>query len=226
LHPLSNEAKIKMKYVVFAPANLSPEEMVVASQANEDGIAAHGAEFAGITNPVAILSGQRSVVSGKIAAETAMAFALKELTKQKHTESDKLGGLVLQNANFVDTIAIADPINGDTIANQAGFNAKHGATHTATTPPASTHFSVAIGVHIGEVNLHCDAIHGFGTITYKYYYSLNVTVFDWVLGDAGGNSMILHGQETDVPIAYKVVGSNVNGAGADSAVIIKTLPKA
>lgn len=215
-----------MKYVKFDPSHLSPENMVKASQANEDGISGHAVEFAGITNSVLVLSTQRGVLSGKIAAEAAMTFSLKELVKQKHTESDKLGGLVLQNANFVDTLAIADPINGDTIANQGGFDAKHGATHTGDVPPASEHFSVAVGIHIGETDLHCDAIHGYGKITYKYYYSLNVTDFSWVLGDAGVNSMILKAMETGVPIAYKVVGSNVNGPGADSAIIIKTLPKA
>lgn len=215
-----------MKYVKFSPSTMSPAKMVLAASANETGFTNNALLFTGAPWTVINIAAQRVIVSGKITAENDAALALAEIIKEKFIETDKLGQMLLGNASFVDTKAIADPVHGDSIANKGGYPARHGAVHTDAVPPASEHFSVAIGIHLGEADLHCDAIKEFGDITYKYWYSLNVTSYVWVLGDAGKNSMTLKALPIDVPIAFKVVGSNLNGPGYDSAIIVKTLPKA
>ena len=215
-----------MDTVKFAPSHLSPEEVVVACKANEDGMTLNSGLFPSPPFASSVQAGKRVILSGIISLETSLINQLKTCRELKATTGHDLGQDVLQNAGYVDGICIANPASGAEIAAKGGFDSKKDAVHTEAVPPASTHFSVAIGVHLTEADLHCDAIHGFGKITYKYYYSYNVTTFAWVLGDAGTNSMTLTGLTVDVPIAFKVVGSNDNGAGKDSAIIIKTLPKA
>ena len=205
---------------------MNPAAIVKACKANEDGFALNSGEFPAPPFAPSVQAGKRVILSGLIANETSLVNQLKTCREQIASKSHDLGLDILQNAGYADGICIATPADGPANAAKAGFPVKQAASKTEAVPPASNHFSVAVGVHIGDVDMHCDAIHGFGKITYKYYYSLNVTNFAWVLADAGTNSMTLVGQPTDIPIAYKVVGSNDNGAGADSAIIIKTLPKA
>ena len=215
-----------MKFVLFGASVLNPAGMVLAATRNESGFTTNATFFVGAPYLPVAVAAQRVIVTGKITAEAIAILAAAELTKEKLVETEKLGAMLTSNASFVDIKAIADPANGDAIANKGGYDAKEGAVHHEDVPIATAHFSVAAGVLLGEANLHCDVIKNYGGITYKYYYSLNVATPVWVLGDAGTNSMTLHALPTGVPIAFKVVGNNINGPGTSSAVIVKTLPTA
>lgn len=211
-----------MKFVLFSPSHLTPDEMRHQSTQTEDGLTNNALVFTAPPKTSLQLKTQRLIVEAKQQAQKDAALLFAQTSKELATETETLGNLLLQDGTYVDTIALATPATGADIANKGGYAARHPAVHGINPPAAPQGFSVSTGDNTGEADVHWDKVAG--SDLYKVSYSLNTVTPVWVLGDSVKiTKATLTSLPTGVPILFMVTAHNTNGDSAPSATVQKNL---
>jgi hypothetical protein len=204
-----------MDVVKFSPSSMTPTQLTAQSTATEKGIHDNPTVFPTPPVPEAQLAAQRVIVQGLMSDQNAAALAFSNITKNLGTESGKMGNMLLQDATYIDGVAIVDPDTAKATANLGGFTTKKDPVHHHDLPGVIANVSITQGDLTGSADVHWDPN---GSALYKVFYSLNVTAFSWQMGDSTNvSSITLHGLPVGVPIAFMVLGHNSNGDSDQSA---------
>jgi len=213
-----------MNYVIFAPSTMTVDESLSQSADTQAGLTNNVAQLPAPPVTPAQLAAQDAKVKVKQRAQADAFQLFAKSSKDLHAEKVTLDGLVMQDAIYVDGVAVLKPSTGTSTANAGGFPAKHAAVHTDQVPDTIIDLSVSQGDQSGYADFHFSPCHVIKAELYTLYYSLNVTDFTWVMGSSDkASSGTLQHLPVKVPIAFMVRGKNHNGEGGDGNVVVKTL---